>query len=60
MNSFVSSPIVASTENEARQILGRTYQAPDWALKRYKKERHPFQNGCFNFWFTVIRIGGAR
>jgi hypothetical protein len=46
LGTFKSSPIHASTFTEAREILGRTYRAERWTLKR-----------CQKFDFGEIRFG---
>jgi hypothetical protein len=34
---FISTPIIAPTERDAREILGRTYQADRFKLTRHSK-----------------------
>jgi len=54
---FISTPIYANREKDAREILGRTYTADKFVLKRYAKvnpgRRYAWQ-------FKVIRRGGSQ
>lgn len=50
--SFTSSAIHANTAAEAREIIGRTYTADRWTIRRHGKRGDPGRVHCdARYWF---------